>query len=46
MMRFRVTFQSRRESEQVIEAADIRDASGIVKRRFPDHKRYSIESDS
>jgi hypothetical protein len=46
MMRFRVTFPGSRASEEVIEATELREASGIVKRRFPDHKGYSIEPDT
>ena len=46
MMRFRVTFPGSRASEEVIEATELREASGIVKSRFPDHKRYSIEPDT
>jgi hypothetical protein len=43
-MRFRVTLFGRRASEKVFEARDFREASEIVKSRFPEHKGYSIVS--
>jgi hypothetical protein len=43
-MRFRVTLFGGRDSEEVIEAKDFQEASGIVKSRFPDHQGYSIKS--
>ena len=43
IMRFRVTLFGSRDSEEVIEARNFREASGIVKSRFPEHKGYSIE---
>jgi hypothetical protein len=43
ILRFRVTLFGRRDNEEVIEARDFSEASGIVKSRFPDHRGYSIE---
>ena len=42
-MRFRVSFQDGYAREKVIEAAELREASVIVKSKFPDHKGFSIE---
>jgi hypothetical protein len=42
-MRFRVTFQDKRASENIIEAMELREVSKIVKSKWPDHKGYAIE---
>jgi hypothetical protein len=42
-MRFKVTFSRGHAREAVIEAAELREASEIVKINFPDHHGYSLE---
>jgi hypothetical protein len=42
MMRFRVSFNNGHAREEVIEATELREASEIVKAKFPDHRGYSL----
>jgi hypothetical protein len=44
-LRYRVTFHDGHAREEVIKASELREASEIVKAKFPDHLGYSIKQD-
>lgn len=46
MMRYRVSFYNEHTREEVIEASELREASEIVKVKFPNHLGYSIKQDN